>query len=449
MTVTNRKEAFILFCGDILFIVGALWFALFIRYASVPSENLFLLHFYPFSFIFSIWVVVFFIAGLYEKHTLLLKTRLPALILNAQITNSVIAIAFFYLAPFFVITPKTNLFLILVTSFIALVIWRLYVVPFLGFRKQQNALLVGSGREMKDLRDEVNNNKSYNITFITSLDLDKIEGIDFKEEILDRVYSNEIYTVVIDLKSDKVEPILPHFYNLIFSKIKFIDMYKVYEDIFNRIPLSLVGYNWFLENISSSSKIFYDIPKRITDIIISGVLVIFSLFLYPFVFIAIKLDDGGDTFNTQERVGKNNQIIKLLKFRTMDFNDNGKWNTGEKNKITKVGAFLRKTRIDELPQLWNVLLGDISLIGPRPEFPEPVKQYEELVPYYNMRYLVKPGLSGWAQMYHENHPHHGIDVHETKMKLSYDLYYIKNRSFLLDLKISLKTIKLLLSQSGV
>ncbi|NCN08012.1 sugar transferase, partial [Candidatus Parcubacteria bacterium] len=139
----------------------------------------------------------------------------------------------------------------------------------------------------------------------------------------------------------------------------------------------------------------------------------------------------------------------ILKFRTMLFNDNGDWqNKGLINKVTKVGNFLRKTRLDELPQLWNVLKGDISLIGPRPEFPNAVKQYAEEIPYYNVRHLIKPGLSGWAQIYHDQHPHHQADTLETKNKLSYDLYYIKNRSFFLDLKIALRTLNILLSIAG-
>ena len=129
-------------------------------------------------------------------------------------------------------------------------------------------------------------------------------------------------------------------------------------------------------------------------------------------------------------------------------NDGGNWGKQD-NQITRAGNFLRMSRLDELPQLWNVLQGGISLIGPRPEFPGPVKQYESQVSYYNVRHLIKPGLSGWAQIHHDNAPHHGLDVRETKTKLSYDLYYIKNRSLLLDLKIALQTIKAILSRTGV
>ena len=133
----------------------------------------------------------------------------------------------------------------------------------------------------------------------------------------------------------------------------------------------------------------------------------------------------------------------------MSLDDGGEGNNGRAEKVTRVGSFLRASRIDELPQLWNVFKGDISLIGPRPELPALVKRYSEEIPYYNVRHLIKPGLSGWAQIYHDQHSHHEVDTLETKNKLSYDLYYIKNRSLMLDLKIALKTLKILLSRSGV
>ena len=118
-------------------------------------------------------------------------------------------------------------------------------------------------------------------------------------------------------------------------------------------------------------------------------------------------------------------------------------------EITRIGRWLRKSRIDELPQLWSVFKGDMSMIGPRPEIPSLVKHYEDEISYYNVRHLIKPGLSGWAQLYHNDPPKINADSEKTRRKLSYDLYYIKNRSLMLDLKIALKTIKALLSRSGV
>jgi len=246
---------------------------------------------------------------------------------------------------------------------------------------------------------------------------------------------------VIDLRNEKVTPVLPHLYNLIFSGVRFIDKYKVYEDIFDRVPLSLVNYNWFLENISSASHIVYDFLKRTMDVSISFVLGALSLLMYPFVYVAIKLDDGGPMFFVQDRVGRGGKTVKIIKFRTMA--------PDVPPQVTRVGDILRRTRIDELPQLWNVLRGDVSLVGPRPETPNLAKLYEKEIPYYNVRHLIKPGLSGWAQTHQEKPPKFDVGYDETKTKLSYDLYYIKNRSFILDLKIALQTIKTILSRSGV
>lgn len=446
MTISNKKETTALFLGDIVLLYFSLWLALTVREWGIPSGHAWELHFWPFTIIIGVWVLVFFISGLYEKHTLILKSRLPSTVFNAQIANSFIAVLFFYFIPYFGITPKTNLFIYLIISFGFILLWRIYGDRFLHPMVKQKGIIVGSGEEMKDLLEEVNNNPRYGLRFISSVDLNRIAGMDFQGEILSRVYSEEVQIIAIDLKNEKVEPILPHLYNLIFSKVKFIDMYKIYEDIFDRVPLSLVRYNWFLENISTESRMTYDILKRIMDVILSFVGGVVSLIFYPFVFLAIRIEDGGPLFVSQNRVGKDGHIIKIYKFRSMQKNEMDP-TKATNNQITKVGQFLRKTSIDEFPQFWSVLKGDQSLIGPRPELPAAVKQYEEEIPYYGIRHLIKPGLSGWAQLYGE-HAHHGADVSKTKNKLSYDLYYIKNRSFMLDLKIVLKTIKALLSRGG-
>jgi exopolysaccharide biosynthesis polyprenyl glycosylphosphotransferase len=447
MKISGKKETAALFLGDVAILYFSLWSALTIREWKLPSEEAWGLHFWPFTIIIGVWILVFFISGLYEKHTLILKSRLPSTVFNAQIANSFIAVLFFYFIPYFGITPKTNLFIYLIISFSLILLWRIYGDKILHPLVKQKGIIVGSGEEMKELLEEVNHNPRYGLEFISSVDLNRITGVDFQQEILQRVYSEEVQIIAIDLKNEKVEPILPHLYNLIFSRVKFIDMYKIYEDLFDRVPLSLVRYNWFLENISTESRITYDVLKRVMDIAVSFIIGSVSLIFYPFVALAIKLDDGGKIFFEQERIGKNNKTIKVEKFRSMS-KQNGNFNPKEA-KVTRVGKWLRTLRIDELPQLWNVFKGDMSLIGPRPEIPSLVKNYEEEIPYYNIRHLIKPGLSGWAQLYHTDPPKVVADSDKTRRKLSYDLYYIKNRSFMLDLKIALKTIKALLSRNGV
>jgi len=448
MISSNKKEAILLFIGDALFFILALWLTLFIRYSEVPSRATFNEHFFPFSILFIIWFLVFFVAGLYEKHTLILRSKIPSIILNSQLVNSAIAVLFFYLIPFFGITPKTNLVLYVIISFLLILGWRIYGSNLIFKRERQKAILIGSGAEVRELKEEVNNNSRYGLEFISSIDVEKIENLDFKQEILSRVYSEGVQIIAADLRNDKVAPILPSLYNLIFSRVRFIDMYKIYEDIFDRIPLSLVKHNWFLENISVSTNRMNDTLKRVMDILASAVVGIISFVLYPFIVLAIKLDDGGPVFFIHERVGQNNQVFKVYKFRSIAVH-NEHDGLAKEQKVTRVGEFLRKTRLDEFPQLWNVFRGDLSLIGPRPEVPALVKLYEKEIPFYNIRHLVKPGLSGWAQLYQRMPPKWAAGFDETKIKLSYDLYYLKNRSLVLDIKIALKTLKTIFSRSGI
>lgn len=448
MNALKRKEPLILLAGDLFFFVVSLWLTLLLRNVEPPTWSFFWVHLTPFSLLFLAWVVVFYIAGLYEKQTVILQSRLPNVLGATQIANSSIAVIFFYFIPFFGITPKTVLFIYLFVSFALILFWRTYGYFALGRKRPNKAILIGSGNEMKELLSEVNANPIYNLNFVSSIDLNRIDKDGFWNEIKTQIYDEDVSVIAIDLAHENIEPVLPHLYNLIFSNKNFIDMHKIYEDVFDRVPLSLLRYNWFLENISVQPRGTYDALKRIMDICIAIPLFIVPILAYPFLFLAMKLEDGGPIFTYQDRVGQNNRIIRLLKFRSMLFNDAGDWKErGLENRITKVGNFIRKTRIDEFPQLWNVIKGDISLIGPRPEFPSAVRHYTEELPYYNVRHLIKPGLSGWAQIYGE-HPHHGVDVNKTANKLSYDLYYIKNRSFFLDIKIALQTLKTLSSIAG-
>lgn len=446
MTGLNRQEAVFLFFGDIIIFLVALYLALFIRYTSLPDLKLLQIHFISFVPLIILWLLVFFIAGLYERHTMLLRSRLPSLVVRAQVVNSLIAVVFFYFANID-ITPKTTLFIYLAVSSILAVLWRVYGYRIMSRSEKQNALLIGEVSELRELEAEVNHNDLYPMRFISAIDFDDIATLDTNKDVIERIYSDNVTVIAVDSYNEKINPLLPVLYNLVFSKIRFINLHKFYEEVFNRVPLSLVRYSWFLENLSKTHESVFDISKRTIDIIISLISGIISLVFYPFIALAIKIDDSGPVFIKQERMGKNDKLITLFKFRTMERNETELGN-GKENKTTRVGVFLRKTRLDELPQLWSVFTGDLSLIGPRPELPSGVKVYEKEVPYYKIRHLIKPGLTGWAQLHHERHPHHSTNVQETKIKLSYDLYYIKNRSLILDMIIAFKTIKILLSRSG-
>lgn len=264
-------------------------------------------------------------------------------------------------------------------------------------------------------------------------------------EITKEIPTKGISVVIIDMNNQKIEATMPQLYNLMFAGVRFFDLSAVYEELFDRIPLSLIYYQWFLKNVSQKTYAGYDILKRVMDIFLSLVLGILSLLFYPFIALATLFESGKPVIIKQKRIGEQGRIVTLYKFRSMERNEDGVWIGETENKVTGVGNFLRKTRLDELPQIWNILRGDISFVGPRPDISGLGEKLLKEIPYYNIRYMVKPGLSGWAQIKQDIIPQ---SVAESKIRLSYDLYYIKNRSFMLDVLIALKTIKTLLSRSG-
>jgi len=331
------------------------------------------------------------------------------------------------------------------------VLWRLVLTRYVGVRHQTGALVLGEGKEIEQLTQELRINERYGLDVRHQFAPHNVDVSEkFQEQILNFITQEKITVIIVDTRDPHIVSITPILYNLLFlsQKLTILDASQLYEDIFRRIPISMLEETWFIAHVTRQPLFVYNLYHRTFDIVVSLFLGMFTLVLLPFVALAIKLDDGGPIFSFQRRVGKDNQPLDLVKFRTMTIaNDKGDWAKGS-NTVTRVGAILRTTRIDELPQLWNVLQGGYSLIGPRPEFSEAVHKYANEIPYYNARHLVTPGLSGWAQLNHHEHPHHGVDIEQTRNKLSYDLYYLKNRSFWLDFETGLKTIKTLLSAVG-
>lgn len=449
----SRKEWLILVVGDLMALAASLWLTLAVRYLEIPSQELFILHLIPFSILAIVWIVVFIIFGLYEKHTTFFKLELPGRIIRAQTGNVIIAATFFFMIPYFGITPKTNLVIFLIISSVVIGVWRLFVFPHLGFKKRAKALMIGSGKEALELYQEVNENSRYNIEFVDSFDLARDGNPnDIQKEVLKRIVSRDVSIVVANMREKNLELMLPLLYNLSFvqTKVEIIDMAELYEDVFERVPIALITHEWFIENVATKKHLVYEAFKRSVDIIGALVLGAGSLVLYPFVWLAIKLDDGGPLFITQDRVGEGQRPIHIGKFRTMEgaTSDVGHEALKSTKQVTRVGKFLRDSRIDELPQLWSVLRGRQSLIGPRPELPALTEVYSEKIPHYAARFIVKPGLSGWAQIHHQEHPHHETDIQQTRVKLGYDLYYIKHRSVFLDMLIALRTVQILLSRVG-
>lgn len=440
MKVANKREPFLLLIGDIACLTLSLWLMLYLRAFNIPSLAVFTAHLAPFGILFLASLVVYYISGLYEKHNSILRSRLASVIIKAQIANSLVAIAFFYFVPYFGITPKTNLFLYLLISIIIITLWRLIFYPFFLPGKKRRAVIIGSGTEMEDIIREVNNDPHYDFQLSRIIDLTETDKATIPDIIKQEVMDNDVSMIVIDLDHAKIKDVSPKLFDLIFMNVDFVPMYSVYEHVFYRIPYSALKHDWFIENISSRAKGSYSFGKRVIDITLAGIAFIISLIFYPLIWIAIKIQDGGPLFVYQERLGQGNKKFMIRKFRSMRAakHDDGAWVGKDDMRITTLGRIMRKTSIDELPQLWSVLKGDLSLIGPRPDLYDRGIELSQQIPYYNIRNLLKPGLSGWAQVSQALPPQ---SLEETKLRLAYDIYYVKNKSLFMDFVIVLRTIR--------
>ncbi len=436
--------------GDIIAFIGALFVTLALRYGEWPREEIFFEHLGPFAILSVLWAMIFFISGLYDTQVALFRKRLPDLILKVQVINTLLAALFFFLFPVG-ITPKTTLALYLVVSTSLIVLWRLFLFPRLSSGNPMRAVVIGEGKETEDLVRVLNDNPHFD--FISAEVIDPRNYVDtnmLHGRLAELIGDKGIDILIGDMRPQYIQKLAPLYYTLTFlhTDIRFMSVHALYEQVFHRVPPSLVGENWFLENVTTQAPHYaYDFLKRSMDIVGAFIMLIPCLVIFPIVAAAIKIYDGGSVLYRAQRVGQYNRSISILKFRTMNGMDSG-MTLDTKLVVTPLGRILRTLRIDELPQLWNVFRGDLSFIGPRPEFPARAQVYADEIPYYNMRHLIKPGLSGWAQINNFEVPRGEVDVERTVAKLSYDLFYLKRRSVLLDIEIVLKTLKTLAMRSG-
>jgi lipopolysaccharide/colanic/teichoic acid biosynthesis glycosyltransferase len=278
--------------------------------------------------------------------------------------------------------------------------------------------------------------------FVRNIDIDKLE---------DFVIKHSVSEVVI--ASQKTDGITVNLYNQLIHLLEngyvIREYTQVYEAITNRIPVQYVArdfYRYFPFSRSNQNQL-YLLVVRILEIVISVFGLVAGIVLFPLILLGNLIGNQGAIFYTQERIGKNGVPFRILKLRTMVKNaeTNGAvFTTINDSRITAFGKFLRKTRIDEIPQFFNILKGEMGVIGPRPERPIFVKEIAEVMPFYETRHVIKPGLTGWAQVNYS----YGETIDDSLIKLQYDLYYIKHRSIFLDINIIVKTIGTVLFYRG-
>lgn len=432
-----------LFLLDITALYGGLVITLFVRYPDNFRYN-YDIHLVPFLFIFSLGLMIFYITNLYDTNTLRNNIYFYSNLFRSISAASVISIAFFYLIPYFKIAPRTNLFIFILISTGLLTLFRTLFnnVSEKGFKKP--LLIVGVNPQSLELAEFIEKNPQIGYDLKYVLDLAK-EGVRNIDEIIKK---ERINTIVITPETYQVPEIINVFYKTLENRVTFRNLSSFYEQVTNRVPLGAINQIWFLENLSEGSKKTYEELKRFSDLIFAFVLGVVVAPFIPLITGLVKLTSEGAVFYRQKRVGQNGKIFEIVKFRTMRSDaekDTGAiWTVENDPRITRVGRFLRKTRLDELPQIWNILKGEMSFVGPRAERPEFHDMLQKNVPFYEERYLIKPGLTGWAQI----NFHYGSSVGDAAEKLKYDLYYIKNRSLLFDLGIVLKTIRIAFQQEG-
>ena len=440
-------KRFVLLFGDVVILYLSLFITLLIRYGGHFDTQL-EFHLLPFTILFFIWLLVFYIGNLYDLGLTKNNIHYFSTLLYSLLVNVVISLFFFYLIPFFGITPKTNLLIFALITFVLLNYWRYYFnrqIAKSGFKN--NTLIIGDNEQSRELYDFLLANPQLGYNAIGIVDIEDHTAQNILQNLISQKH---IKTLVLAPSVYKIPHIIDAFYRLVGFGISFYNLSDFYERVAGKIPLETIDQIWFLQNLSQGSRRGYEIGKRIFDLAGAVIIGLLTLPLYPFIILAIKSDSSGSIFYRQKRMGRASKPFIVIKFRTMfqEAEKNGPvWASENDSRTTRVGRFIRKTRIDELPQVWNVLKGEMSFVGPRPERPEFHEKLQKEIPFYEERYLVKPGLTGWAQIKHKLDFRGGMTVNDTAEKLQHDLYYVKNRSLLLDLGIILRTINILLKKA--
>ena len=320
-----------------------------------------------------------------------------------------------------------------------------YIV-IMGVVEKERVVFVGENDYTQDLLESVKKDGQY--VFTASLNNTDMKALG--KEIVE-MYKTKKFDVLVDF-TDKLlgDPKLTG--KLLQYKLEGLQYYnylEFYETYENKLPISHLSPKWFLEN--TGFEIYHNNfnlkAKRLLDLFFAMLIGIFAAPVIILAAIIVKLESKGPVFFIQERIGEGNKKFNIVKFRSMttDAEKNGpQWASKNDNRVTKFGKIMRATRIDELPQLWNVLRGEMSFVGPRPEREFFIQQLEKEIPYYNLRHTVKPGLTGWAQVMYP----YGASVEDAYRKLQYDLYYIKHHSIPFDVKVLLKTVTIVIFGKG-
>lgn len=453
--ISERK--LILRVFDVFFVFGSLFFI-----GNMFDFDYFIKSTDTLSWMLILGIYINFFGTIFEMYNLQVASNQFQVLKSSILTVSTTVLVYLLTPIYSPELPSNRIQIVLfyVVVFLALFLWRMFYVSFLAStRFLQNAVLICDKEQVVELISGLENiDPHYKIIAFVNADVTEEETVEYpyvknikRDALFSFVKQNSISEIVI--ASQKTEGITTQLYqqllHLLESGTIIREYTQVYESKTQRIPVDYMSrdfYRFFPFSRSNHNKL-YLVGARIFEISAAVLGLCIGLVLFPLIVIGNAIGNRGKLFYTQERVGKDGEVFEILKFRTMVSNaeSNGAvFATANDSRVTAFGKFLRKTRIDEFPQFINVLKGDMAVIGPRPERPFFVKEIAEVMPFYETRHIIKPGLTGWAQVNYA----YGATINDSLIKLQYDLYYIKHRSIFLDLNIAFKTITTVLFYRG-
>lgn len=434
------KNRLFLLVVDVLLFYLTLFLSLDVRYGAEYALDRYKDFVFSSFFLILIWLFLLYILDFYSLQLRPREFSFFRSVFIFCVLATISGMLYFYLQPELKLTPRAILILHIILFAALFVGWR-SLLDLLIVKKipKEKVIFIGTLEERPEVNDLIKHFEktpsSYKVVEVFTETKKENKLSAFKEKLQKLIKNKKVKKLIVSHNSESFKEVFSAF-----PQLKLESFARFYEENTGKVSLSALGDPQFLEDFYREKDKSFLVSKRIFDIVFSSIGFVFLVILFPFIAIAIKMESKGPVFFIQERIGENRRIFWSYKFRSMyssDENSQEVWRERDKNEITKVGKFLRFTHLDELPQFYNILIGDISFVGPRPEWEKLGKEFENKIPFYFLRYKVQPGFTGWAQI---NFPP-SQSVEEAQEKFQYDLYYIKRRSFFLDISIFLKSLR--------
>jgi exopolysaccharide biosynthesis polyprenyl glycosylphosphotransferase len=454
--ITVNKLRLILI--DSFSLILAMYLATLLRLGANGANEYIASKVIPLSGGLFIFLILFYLQGLYELRMLNNYFKVISKVV-LSVFFGILSYTFIFYAVFSFAIGRGVFTLMALFIIIFTLIPRLFYITIAKRNMlDQKIVIIGSGQAATDIISFLNGHplSLYEILGIVSetenqnaVEINGHKYLGSIDQISEIIKHKKVDALLVTTLEPKRSKILKHLRACRYHGVGIIDIVSLYEELEGRVPLQYIDDEWLFSSTMNYPSFHTKKLKRLVDLAGASLGIILTFPMCVIVAILIKLDSKGPVFYRQKRLGRDSRAFRVIKFRSMIHRaEKGLggpvWSSKEDPRITKAGKWLRKTRIDEIPQLINVFLGHMSLVGPRPERPAFIRELSEKIPFYQERLYVQPGLTGWAQI---NYPY-AATVEESKIKLQYDLYYIKHVSFFLDSLIILKTLKIVLLGHG-